>query len=118
MQKVHKQFYHISVSELFRFVLPLFDKAEHAEIKRLINNVCSSCNACALHMKLAPKPSNQSKGLYAKHVNDIICAETFFVDGIAIIHFMDIFSGLSMLVIEGQTDTRPALVENPSTNGS
>ena len=42
----------------------------------------------------------------------ISCVQThFFVDGIAIMHFMDLFSGWSLLVTEGQTATRPELVE-------
>ena len=111
LQKVHRQFYHLSAKEMNRFILPLFEKSEHAALKKHIESVCKTCKICSKFLKLAPKPSGQTKGLYANSVNDIVCADTFFVDGIAIMHFMDLFSGWSLLITEGQTATRPELVE-------
>ena len=91
LQKLHEQFYHLSKKEMIRFVLPLFERSEHAEIRKLVENVCRSCTHCSQSLKLAPKPGAHTKGLYANYVTDIVCADTFFVDGIAIMHFMDIF---------------------------
>ena len=91
LHKVHTQFYHLSAKEMIWFVLPLFDKSEHAEIRKLIEKVCKSCTICSKFLKLAPKPGAHTKGLYANYVTDIVCADTFFFDGIAIMHFMDIF---------------------------
>ena len=87
LQKVHRQFYHLSAQEMNRFILPLFEKSEHAALKKHIESVCKTCKICSKFLKLAPKPSGQTKGLYANSVNDIVCADTFFVDGIAIMHF-------------------------------
>ena len=78
LQKLHKQFYHLSAKEMIRFVLPLFDRSEHAEIRKLIEKVCKSCTICSKFLKLAPKPGAQTKGLKANSVNDIVCADTFF----------------------------------------
>ena len=44
LMKVHKQFYHVSLQELLRIVLPLFPISEHAEIRKLASQVCNSCD--------------------------------------------------------------------------
>ena len=83
--KVHRQWYHISAKEMIRFILPLFDKEEHPVIRELINSVCRTCGICSKYMRVAPKPSGASKGLWPRQVNDIVCADTFYLENVAIL---------------------------------
>ena len=111
LHKVHTQFYHLSAKEMCRFILPLFDKSEHPEIKKSIAADCKNCKICLKFMKIAPKPGVQAKGLWANAVNDLVCADTFFVCNCAIMHFLDLFSGWSLLVTDETPNTSPELVE-------
>ena len=111
LHKVHTQFYHLSAKEMMRFVLPLFDNSEHAEIRKLIEEVCRRCKICSKFLKLAPKPGAQAKGLWVNAVNDVVRVDTFFVYNCAIMHFLDLFSGWSLLVTDETPNTSPELVE-------
>ena len=64
--------------------------------RKLIAEIIANCPVCKRHKLPAPKPSGQSKGLWAHQVNDLVCADTFFVNGVAVMHFMDLFSGWSL----------------------
>mgnify|MGYP001303367885 CR=1 FL=1 len=113
MSKVHRQFYHLNAKELSRFVLPVFDQADHAEIRKLIHTVIYKCPVCRKHARPAPRPHGQTKGLWAQHPNDLVCGDTFFVTQIAVMHFLDLFSGWSLLYIteNEQAEATPSLTE-------
>jgi len=114
VDKVHRQFYHLSVKEMARFILTIFDTSEHAAIKKLIAQVVAACKICQKQQRLAPKPVGQSKGLWAQNVNDLVCADTFFFENVAIMHFLDLFAGWSLLWTSDELgpDPTPQLVED------
>ena len=107
LNRVHKQFYHLAVSEMCRFILPLFADEERASIRKLIEKVVAACVICRKFQKVPPKPSGQTKGLWAKSVNDIVCADTFFFEDTAIMHFLDLFSGWSLFCVSANLGSHP-----------
>ena len=80
-------------------MLPLFEPSEHAEIRRLYENVCKACKVCKKHQRPANKP--RQGGLWARTVNDIVASDVFKLDKHEIIHFIDLFSGSSVLFYVG-----------------
>ena len=105
--KVHKQFYHISAKEMIRFVLPLFENSEHQHIRELITKVIKNCKICRKQAHVSPKPGVQSKGLWPRAVNDIVTCDTFFVENIAILHMLELFSGWSLFFVSEDLDHSP-----------
>ena len=77
LNRVHRQFYHLSAAEMTRFILNIFPVEEHPALRKLIAEVVANCPVCKKHQSPAPKPSGQSKGHWAHQVNDLVCADTF-----------------------------------------
>ena len=111
LNRVHRQFYHLSVKEMERFILTIFPAEEHAAIRKLIAEVVAKCPVCKKHQSPAPKPAGQTKGLWSQRVNNLVCGDTFFVNQVAIMHFMCLFSGWSLFVAGDDLgpDPTPAL---------
>ena len=90
-----------------RFILPLFPDEERPTIRKLIEKVVAACVICRKFQKVPPKPSGQTKGLWAKSVNDIVCADTFFFEETAVMHFLDLFSGWSLFCVSSNLASHP-----------
>ena len=84
---------------MIRFILPLFDQSEHQNIRQLIHDTVGKCKICRKQARVAPKPGIQSKGLWPRQVNDIVCCDTFYVENIAILHMLELFSGWSLFFV-------------------
>ena len=92
---------------MIRFILPLFDQSEHESIRKLIHDVVGKCKICRKQARVSPKPGIQSKGLWPRQVNDIVCCDTFYLENIAVFHMLELFSGWSLFFVSENLDSHP-----------